>query len=183
MRRAWWSVLIFALGLSGCERGCLSTWWEHATKPKATALGPTDEEPSKCESGLLRCSAQKIQASRHAPEVKCTPEGCACPWDDVAKCDHACVVEGVAFELPVDAGAAQLCAPANDGEVFVENAVVLDAGEIACEMAGYGCADGVVSSCETAKTARCLHGCASLDEARLDADDLRAAALVLCARK
>jgi hypothetical protein len=127
--------------------------------------------------------AGSVQASRNAPNVKCTPEGCACPWDDVAKCDHGCITEGVPFELEVDSGAMQLCAPAHASDVVQDDEITLDAGEIACEMEGYQCKDGVVSSCTEPKLARCVYGCAKLDDTVLDLDDVRTAALILCARK
>lgn len=125
----------------------------------------------------------ELQVSRDAPNVKCTPEGCACPWDAIAKCDYGCVEEGVAFELSGDAGPPQLCKPEHVADVVAAGEVMLDAGEIACEMEGYRCADGVVSSCASPEAARCVHGCAKLDDVALDTDDLRSAALVLCARR
>ena len=173
----------FALALSGCERGCLSTWWESHTKPQPVITGSQPGEHPGCVSGFTRCMNGGIQASRDAPNVKCTPEGCACPWNAVGKCDHGCVEEGVAFELPEDAGAAQLCAPEHAADVVADGEIAMDAGEIACEMEGYRCSEGIVSSCAAPKAARCVHGCAKLDELAVDVDDLRTAALVLCARK
>ncbi|MGH7279999.1 MAG: hypothetical protein ACRELY_00625 [Polyangiaceae bacterium] len=177
------TFLALALALCGCERGCLSTWWQSHTRQPPPITGSQPDEHPGCVAGFSRCMGGELQASRDAPNVKCTPEGCACPWDAVGKCDHGCVQEGVAFELGADAGALQLCAPERVADVIADGEIVLDAGEIACEMEGYRCADGVVSSCATPKAARCLHGCAKLHDVVLDIDDLRSAALVFCARR
>lgn len=96
-------------------------------------------------------------------------------------------MEGIPLELSVDAGVAQLCAPDVDTSVVSheESAQASDGGDVACEMEGFFCRDGRVSSCSKPKVAVCSHGCADLDDLQLDDDDddVHAAALILCARR
>ncbi|MEO8878293.1 MAG: hypothetical protein ABI461_22050 [Polyangiaceae bacterium] len=184
------ALTLLVVFLSGCQRGCLSSWWESHTHsgnvPPQLANSTPDEKPG-CISGFVRCTGGAVQVSRADPNAHCSPEGCLCPWDGIARCDRGCVEEGVPVEMPSDAGAAQLCLPALDaGEIVAreETVDVGDAGEISCEMEGYLCLNGRVSSCESPKVAVCTHGCAPLDDVRLDTgEDLQAAALILCARR
>jgi hypothetical protein len=178
------------LALSGCERGCLTTWWDSHTTSGAggqQSLTPPPAEKPGCVSGFVRCSGGSVQASRAQVGTHCTPEGCLCPWDDIGKCAFGCVLEGVPIEMPLDAGVLQLCAPDDNlGPTAVVNREESgDAGdEVACEIEGFFCMNGRVSSCGNPRSAVCAHGCAKLDDVRLDEDDdLHAAALILCARK
>lgn len=183
-------LTLLAATLAGCQRGCLSTWWESHTSGGTSQQNPTipPEQKPGCVAGLVRCSAATVQASRAEPNSKCTPEGCICPWDDVGKCAHGCTLEGVPFEMSADAGVVQLCVPDDDTKILSLADVVQprDGGDVACEMEGFFCRDGHVSSCASPHAITCLHGCADLDEMQLDDDDsndLHAAALILCARK
>ncbi|HEX7664756.1 MAG TPA: hypothetical protein VF407_09600 [Polyangiaceae bacterium] len=179
-------LTVFLLALCGCERGCLAKWWEGHVKttdekpPQLT--GTPNEEHVGCVAGFVRCMGGKIQVSKDAPNAPCTPEGCLCPWEDTGTCAQ-CVVDGVPFELEADAGA-QLCAPENETTVILSHErSVLDAGDVGCEKEGFFCANGVVSSCETPELVRCTHGCAFAEDLSVDVDELRSAALLLCARK
>jgi len=182
-------LTLLVVFLSGCERGCLSTWWDSHVHSGATPqnLTTVPEEKVGCIAGLVRCTAGAVQASRADVAAHCSPEGCVCPWDDIGHCARGCVEEGVPIEMPIDAGPAQLCAPELDaGEVVSREEPVLmdDAGDIQCEMEGFSCINGRVSSCASPHVAVCTHGCAALDDLRLDNDDdLHAAALILCARR
>jgi hypothetical protein len=87
-----------------------------------------------------------------------------------------------------DAGVVQLCNSDDDTKIIGHEEVVqpADGGDVACEMEGFFCRDGRVSSCANRQALTCIHGCADLDDMQLDDDDptdLHAAALILCARK
>ncbi len=181
--------MLLAAMLAGCQRGCLSTWWQSHASGGTAQQNPTipPEEKPGCVAGFIRCTGGNLQASRAEPNARCTPEGCVCPWDDVGKCARGCVLQGVPFEMSVDAGVTQLCLPDDERAVvsIEQSAQTWDAGgDLACEMEGYFCRDGRVLSCGNPRAIVCVHGCAPLDDLQLDEedDDLHTAALVLCAR-
>lgn len=184
MKRRAIALTIFVVGLCGCERGCLSRWWEHhvAASGAPQLTGTPDEERVGCVAGFARCLGGKLQASKDAPNAPCSPEGCRCPWEDTGTCTR-CVEDGVPFELEADAGA-QLCVPDDEATVLLPPEPLLaDAGDGVCETEGFVCVNGQVSSCETKETVRCTHGCAFADDLAMDVYGLHAAALLLCARK
>ncbi|MEO8798137.1 MAG: hypothetical protein ABI551_09650 [Polyangiaceae bacterium] len=184
MKRRAIFLTAFVVGLCGCERGCLSKWWEsHVKTVSAPQLtGTPNEERVGCVAGFVRCMGGKLQASKDAPNAPCSPEGCRCPWEDIGTCPR-CVEEGVPFALETDAGA-QLCAPENETTILLSlEPVSPDAGESACETEGFFCANSVVLSCEATDVVRCTHGCAFAADLSVDVDDLHTAALLLCARK
>jgi hypothetical protein len=109
---------VLALALTGCERGCLSTWLsEHglgdrshapmspAGEPRAVDLSGID-----CSDGLLRCVEGHVEASRaaHLPypcgaasqgvegrQGQSERGGCACPWELVNTCTAGCAEDGL----------------------------------------------------------------------------------------
>jgi len=100
--------------LAGCERGCLRRTIEEK-------LGGGGELPqgrgdlprsAACPEDLARCSAGRVRAAgRLAPETKCSPEGCPCPWDDLGACTYGCAVDGLELDVSRERAFKQLCAP------------------------------------------------------------------------
>jgi hypothetical protein len=200
-------VLTGAVFLSGCERGCLSSWFKARGIDQApTAFGgkggPLAPRDTPCPSGLARCSGGIVRVSRSfTPPTACSPEGCRCPWDDAATCARGCALEAIELEMPREVAVRQLCAPAPDEAAFsrlpsaTETAVLhheprADAGEdeeaddVLCDVERYRCTDGIVIACHGGAhaVAVCSAGCA--DGERMifaDASDA-VATVVLCKR-
>lgn len=109
-------LLAAALLLTGCERGCLSTWLsEHGAggpPPPEKGGAPPTLEGTDCADGLLRCVDGHVEASKlaHLPSRCVAERSCSCPWEIVATCP--CAYDGLEVAAsPGDAGVAQLCRP------------------------------------------------------------------------
>ena len=102
-------LLILALCLAGCQRGCLREKAGEAMDRKhgvAASLAQVD-----CPDGLARCVEGVVQSSRlYAYSVPCTasPEACTCPWERVTICARGCAAEDVILPIPASAAADQL---------------------------------------------------------------------------
>lgn len=164
-------VFLVAGCSGGCERGCLqkrANEWLGGGGPGGGAVPRIGGEmpiTAACPDDLARCSGNRVRAAaRIAPDTKCSPEGCACPWDDLGPCAHGCVVEGLELDVSRPHALTQLCAPApGSAQLAVEVPAgsisqTLDgtaAGEsdaepiadIACEIERYRCDRGVVFAC------------------------------------
>ena len=174
-------LMLFAIVLAGCERGCLMRWMNERSNegssvepaPSAAARG-FDLTGTDCSDGLLRCGAGTVEASRVAhlssacikgptPEKPGSP--CACPWDVVDHCAAGCADESVEVTIVRgDAGARQLCRPAHPVARRVLEAD--DASIDICSEDGIQCREGIVRVCDSAGAAsrplaRCLFGCAA----------------------
>ncbi len=178
-----------ALSLAGCQRGCLSTWLrEKGLTGEGTTPSPLAPaaEPS-CPGGLARCVGGVVFASRTA-NAPCSPEGCACPWDDAGACARGCVVDGLSIEMPAENAARQLCAAPNAplAAVPVTSAPPRDAGEDEpiCDIERFRCLDGFVYACDGAPhaVARCTAGCAPGEGSLFEPMALETAVVVLCSR-
>lgn len=187
MRRAT-SLLLFALAVTGCQRGCLATWITEqgpqpngSNDPRVAPLTSTD-----CSDGLVRCHAGLAQASKAgaiAQGCHATPEdphACECPFVNVATCADGCVVEDVTL---VGADATRTCAPPATVEVatlpVAQLAAICDG-----EGARFRCEHGAVFACAdggAVPVAVCARGCV-VDREELDDEevDVRAAKLLLC---
>jgi hypothetical protein len=166
------ALVLFALALGGCERGCLARWLagEEKSAEPARERG-LDLSGTDCSDGLLRCQNGQVEASRigHVPATcgqGLSPEkkasACTCPWDLVETC--ACAVEGIEIASTSDAGARQLCAPREP----VARPVLAsdDASVEVCAEEGIRCRDSVVRVCDgpaaaSRPVAWCIFGCAS----------------------
>jgi len=175
MRRA--ALVVLAVALAGCERGCLTRWMNE----RSSEVDPASSAPARgfdlsgtdCSDGLLRCTAGTVEASRVAhlpgscikgptPEKQGSP--CACPWEVVDRCASGCADERLEVTIVrSDAGVRQLCRP--DQPVARP---VLDADDASidiCADDGIQCREGIVRMCDGSGSAsrlvaRCLYGCA-----------------------
>jgi hypothetical protein len=191
------------LGLAGCERGCLSSWFRgqgidqaaSVMGGKGNPLAPTD---TPCPSGLARCTGGVVRVSRSfTPPAPCSPEGCKCPWDDAKTCEQGCALEAIELEMPREAAIRQLCAPAQNAAGFARpatgNEAVRpahhDAGEdeedeAICDVERHRCVDGVVIACQGGPhpVGVCSEGCAD-GERMIFADTTDPIAIaILCKR-
>lgn len=180
MRRA--ALLLFAVALAGCERGCLARYLGGEGNEHSGFAGAPSNEPARtrtfdlggtdCSDGLLRCQHGHVEASRVAhlsascgqgqsPEKKASE--CVCPWDVVASCD--CAAEGLEAVGVADGGARQLCRPREP----VARPVLRDddASVRVCTDEGVSCRDAFVHVCDAPAAAEravayCIFGCAPL---------------------
>ncbi|MDF2692756.1 MAG: hypothetical protein K0S65_1139 [Labilithrix sp.] len=169
--------LALALGVSGCERGCLSRWLGDRGVGGNSPEGSGGEAPGRaldlsgvdCSDGLLRCIDGRVEASR-AAHLRCDPSkkgesACTCPWETFTRCTSGCASEGLeAIGAASDAGAAQLCRPDEPvaRPVLPGDAVAIDV----CVNEGVTCVDGIIRFCEAhgqpaRPIAACLNGCQS----------------------
>lgn len=203
--RSWRSLLLLLLlaGVTGCQRGCLSSWLgEHGvggarpeTQGESTqtpsALGGTD-----CSDGLMRCVDGNVERSILAhlsstcgatPEKK---ESCVCPWESVARCTSGCAVDPetviVVTRALNDGGVTRLCRA--DSPIALPLTPDTKVEVEVCSASGFACRDSIVVRCERpgqpAKAlGRCLFGC---DEGLAMGDgettDLDGALAILCRR-
>jgi len=213
MKRSPALLLLALLVLSGCQRGCLSTWLnDHGfggELPKPPSMAEAKEAP--CPDGLARCRAGAVSVSRaYTPPERCSPEGCRCPWEQVAVCPRGCAAEGFEIEMPRESAAKQLCAP-EPGAIFARAPGALpehltprgaapdqDASadesdrrsdesvvEAFCEVERYHCARGVVHRCDSGQArpvAVCSAGCVQGEGLIVEEIPVEAATAVLCAR-
>ncbi len=207
MKRRLAALLLWAVCLPSCERGCL---WRQlsggfsatpSTETRARggerAPGPASfgEAEVDCPDGLARCMGGVVQVSRLARRpspCRGSPESCACPWAVLDRCPSAaCVADGLTTALPVNRAAKQLCAPGPVSAPFSRpgppsNSVLPPLPE-ACEAAAFVCLGALVVACEPSPRAvgTCIAGCTpepSLDgPASSGLSDLQALAL-LCER-
>jgi hypothetical protein len=176
----WATSALLLVLLSGCERGCLTTWLAErgggGQRPTASG-GSTpmsrrsmDLSGTDCSDGLLRCVGGHVEASRatHLPHPcgsTSTREqpACVCPYDPIAICSSGCAEDGLeVIGEATDAGAAQLCRP----EMPVARPLL--PGEPAptdiCVDEGITCREAIVRTCDgagqpTRALAHCLYGC------------------------
>lgn len=168
--------------LGGCERGCARRYAEHLLSPGSSEIPrPGSDLPSTatCPDALARCTGgHVVAAARPPPDMRCSPEGCACPWDDLGACATGCVAEGLELDVARERALTQMCAPKPGAESTFAIAVAPgsipaadgrtggstrpmseqadeDTGveerpfvEAACEIEKYRCDGGVVFACE-----------------------------------
>lgn len=160
------SALLVAFALAGCGRAC-GRGGAASREDGVVDLGGTD-----CSDGLVRCSGDRVEASRlaHLPHP-CggSPEGqgsCACPWDVVARCASGCAVPELVAIADPDAGAAQLCRPERPvaRPILPGDPAALEAR--ICADRSVVCRDGVVRICDAPGAAEravaaCIAGCAT----------------------
>lgn len=184
------AVALLALGLVGCERGCLATWFEQhgvgagdpgarrpgspagggagprgSGDPAAFDLGGTD-----CSDGLARCFSGSVAVSvaGHIPR-SCTapkelPGACACAWSPAGSCAAGCAKEGLEVEATREVAVEQLCATP---ELLLRPPTPVETAAVTiCAEEGVVCVEGVVRACvargQPARLAGvCVNGCAS----------------------
>lgn len=189
------ALVLFLVGLCGCERGCARNAIERARQggaaPVSSQVFPLNAVD--CPDGLARCRDGVIETSRlFSYPTPCTgpAEKCTCPWDRLSPCEHGCVAEEIELALPRNRALSQLCAPSHSQTVARPPLPNVAAPPGACTGEPYRCIGGVVVACEAdgAATAAvviaaCAHGCAdeggALDDDRITRDQ---AAPLLCRR-
>lgn len=176
------TVVALALGVSACERGCLSTWLaDRSGSPGVGGEGPRgstdrdaaartfDQGGTDCSDGLARCVEGRVEASvaGHVP-YPCTAGeksgACECAWRLDARCASGCVKDGVEVVATAEVARVQLCAPTEPALrslLPAESAVVS-----VCNDESASCVDGIVRSCaapgQPARlVAACVSGCAA----------------------
>jgi hypothetical protein len=196
------ALLLLALSLAGCQRGCLREKVEQAIDRKHGIAAPLAQVD--CPDGLARCVEGVVQSSRaYSYSVPCSssPEACTCPWTEVTACARGCAAESVVLPVPAAVAADQLCAPG--GAVAVPATPPLLAPTTrpspasssapipwtapndpsTCEGERFRCTGGRVVGCEPVAhdIARCLLGCA-VDDATVEEEQVtdRQATDVLC---
>lgn len=175
--------------LAGCERGCARSWLgEHGVGQGSSSSGPAAMlNAVDCPDGLARCSEGAVEVSRLAsiPQpCKGPSERCACPWERVGECPHACAADGTEVVMDRRVALVQLCAPLGDAGIVAMSGVGIsphgcDEGE------AYRCSGGVVVACAAnASVASCARGCVA--EGASIEDDVpmtrEAAFAILCLR-
>jgi len=188
---------VLVLTLSGCERGCLSTWLrDHGfggEVPRPPTAGDYKEAP--CPDGMARCRDGAVYVSRaYSPPAQCSPEGCRCPWDKLSACARGCVAEGLEIEMPRESAEKQLCAP-DPGRVFAHGTppgyapppqpADPEVLESFCEVERYHCARGVVHRCDSGQAkpvAVCEVGCIQGEALIVEDISVEAATALLCVR-
>jgi hypothetical protein len=201
MSRGALGLLLLALSLAGCQRGCLREKVDEAVDRKHGVAAPLAQVD--CPDGLARCVEGVVQSSRlYAYSVPCaaSPEACTCPWERVTICARGCAAEDVILPIPAAAAADQLCAPS--GAVLAPAAAPMLAPTAppspsstapvpwtsptdlrACEGERFRCSGGQVNGCEPTVhvIGRCLLGCA-VEDATVEDEQVtdRQAADVLC---
>lgn len=192
--------MALAVGVSACERGCLSAWLSERAGPGATgeralgadgAGGRFDLAGTDCSDGLARCVGGRVETSvaGHIP-YPCTPQektgACTCAWSIVAQCKSSCVKEGLVVAATGAVAIEQLCATA---EPATRPLLPTEASSIPiCAEESVSCVDGIVRSCaapgQPARlVAACVSGCAAgigLEPGDLGTSD--GAATILCRR-
>ncbi|MDB5221119.1 MAG: hypothetical protein JWO86_9046 [Myxococcaceae bacterium] len=184
--RTFTSVVLasLAMGLSACERGCLTRWFEdRSASPGAGGEGPRgsaarDGAPSfelggtDCSDGLARCTEGRVETSvaGHVPSP-CTaprehPGSCECAWSPAGTCATGCLKDGLEVVAVAEVARVQLCA-ATPPDLLLRPLSPTELASVPiCAGEGVSCVDGVVRAC----TARgqpaqalgaCVHGCAA----------------------
>lgn len=194
-----------AIAVGGCQRGCARRYAERLFAPGSGGElpRPGGDMPmtAACPEGLARCSGGHVfAASRLPPDTRCSPEGCACPWEDVGACAAGCVVDGLEVDVSRARARTQLCAPTTGtGTSFAlpvppgshlagqgaNTAADAEAtADIACEIEKYRCDRGIVFRCEggAISIARCLQGCAEEGGTVLAPVTAEQASALLCLR-
>ncbi|CAN5925680.1 hypothetical protein BH11MYX4_BH11MYX4_14680 [soil metagenome] len=168
-------VAVLAVGLAGCQRGCLATWFdEHgvgagdpaARRPGSPGVGGAGPRGSRdpgapaaafdlggtdCSDGLARCSGGSVQVSiaGHIP-AHCTaprelPGACACAWAPAGTCAAGCVKEGLEVEATREVALDQLCATP---EATLRPPTPGEAAAVTiCAEEGVSCIENVVRAC------------------------------------
>jgi len=191
-------VLVLALALAGCEKGCLATWFRDHGVGGSGPGGSGGEAPrfdlggTDCSDGLARCVGGRVEISRaaHLPHPCTTREGkaCTCPWEPGPTCATGCASEGTEIVASVELATLQLCRP--DAPVVRPYLPGDPPVSGVCDAAGFTCIDGVLRACEAATKSIaaagvCLHGCeprVGLPSDHGDPTTLDGAAAILCAR-
>lgn len=175
-------IVTLALGVSACERGCLSTWLaDRSGSPGIGGEGPRgsrdrdaagrtfDLGGTDCSDGLARCVDGRVETSvaGHVP-YPCTAGekggACECAWHPEARCEAGCVKEGVEVVATAEIARVQLCAPT---EPALRPLLPAESASVSiCADESASCADAIVRACAgPGQPARlvgaCVSGCAA----------------------
>ena len=181
------------LTLAGCQRGCLSGWFETSGlfgAPAADKGGAFSLASVDCPGGMARCVGGVVEMSRAAtlgPDCQGAPGGCACPWTTVGSCEGPCAVDELELALEAAVAHRQLCAPPS-GEAVALPLLTPPASPLSScqEDATAECRDGTVYRCGEGAPPqpelRCLRGCVAEGLALDTLVPPGSAAAVLCLR-
>jgi hypothetical protein len=192
---------LFLVFLSGCQRGCLTTWIRDRGSASKAAAPLTMMNGIDCPDGLARCVGGSIEIS-HVARVprpcppSSRPEDCQCPWEATATCPRGCSEEGTEVVVPPDRAAARLRAPdPQNPPARPVQGVLAPPG--ACGVEGYVCIGSLVVACSATAApgtgsdggltprvfAACVRGCFQEGETLGEEEaDPEGAARILCAR-
>lgn len=173
------ATLALALGVSACERGCLSRRMEESGSPGTGGVAPrgsrtTDASSSfdlagtDCSDGLARCVDGRVETSvgKHIP-YPCTSQpgrerggACECPWESAGQCASGCVKDGLEVVATAEVAREQLCT-ASTPVLRPVTAVESVAARI-CAEENVSCAENIVRTCSArGQPERLVAGCAA----------------------